>query len=59
MKQMSSIQSCAWNVEYDFTDAKLTGSGGISFAVNLTKSSGLIGLWRGSERHAEGTLVQC
>ena len=32
MKELSSIQSHAWNVEYDFMDA------------NLAKASGLVGL---------------
>ena len=29
VKQVSSVQSHAWNVEYDFTDAKLMRSGGV------------------------------
>ena len=44
MKQTSSIQSSAWNVEYDFTDAKFTDFGGMSFAVRLIRKNGLCGL---------------
>ena len=44
MKQTSSIQSQAKNVEYDFTDANLTDIGGVSFAVRLMRESGLCGL---------------
>ena len=35
--QMSRITECAWNTEYDFMDAKLTSSGGISFAEYCCK----------------------
>ena len=53
MKQMSSIQSRAGKVEYDFTDAKLTGCGGITFAAQLAKASGLCELL---EKELNGTL---
>ncbi len=53
MKQMSSIQSPARNVEYDFMDAKLTGCGGVSFATHLAKESGLCSLL---ETGLNGTL---
>ena len=44
MKQTSSIQNRAWNVEYNFTNAELTVSGDISFVVYLVPVSGLVGL---------------
>lgn len=44
MKQLSIIQSHAWNVEYDFTDANITDCGGISLAAYLAKASGLVGM---------------
>ena len=53
MKQMNSIQSRAQNVEYDFTDAKLTGCGGVSFTARLAKESGLCELL---EKELNGTL---
>ncbi len=53
MKQMSSIQSRVRKVEYDFTDAKLTGCGGVTFAAQLAKASGLCELL---EKELNGTL---
>ena len=53
MKLMSSIQSRARNVEYDFTEAKSTGCGGVSFATHLAKESGLCSLL---EMGLNGTL---
>ena len=47
MKEPSSIQSHAWNVEYDFTNLMLTKEGGISFISHLAKASDLVGLLEG------------
>ena len=47
MKELSSIQSHAWNVEYDFTNTKLTSNAGIWFVEYLAKASGLVGLLEG------------
>ena len=47
MKELSSIQSHAWNVQYDFTDANLASNAGISFVAYLAKASGLVGLLEG------------
>ena len=47
MKELSSIQSHAWNVQYDFTDLMLTDEGGISFISHLAKASGLVGMLEG------------
>ena len=41
---MNSVQSHAWNVEYDFTDAKLMINSGISFTTYLAKASSLVGI---------------
>ena len=53
MKQLSSIQSHAWNVEYDFTDANITDCGDISLTAYLAKASGLVGML---ESNMNGTL---
>ena len=33
MRQSRSKRNRAWNVEYEFTDAKLTGCGSVTIAV--------------------------
>ena len=43
MKQLSCIQSYAWNVEYDFKDLRLENDRGISFISCLAKASDLVG----------------
>ena len=53
MKQASSIHSRAWNVEYDLTETKLTGSGDILFTACVAKVSKLCGLL---ETELNGTL---
>lgn len=44
MKQLSSMQSHAWKVEYDFTDLKLLKKDSISFLAYFSKASDLVGL---------------
>ena len=47
MNQVSSIQTHVCNFKYNFTDAKVTSNGGISFAAFWAKSNGLFGLLEG------------
>ena len=44
MNQVSSIQTYVCNFKYNFTDAKVTSNGDISFAAYLAKANGLVGL---------------
>ena len=50
---MSSIQSCARNVEYVCHGGEVTGCSGVLFAVHVLEKIGLRGLLKGAERYIE------